>query len=76
MKALKAPPWFTRLLARWRGASPGRGRGRTDAGTPLREIDIDLSAADAAVNGEVTDYDVHSLGDPIDPPATARRAGR
>ena len=69
---MKTPRWFARLLARWRRDPTRRERGPLRA--PPREIDIDLSSFD--VHDQVTDYDVHSLGDPIDPPATARRAGR
>jgi hypothetical protein len=64
--------WLIRLIDRWR-------RDAGEAARPLsgpREIDIDLTHGDAAPAAESTDYDVHSLGEPIEPPATARRAGR
>jgi hypothetical protein len=64
--------WLVHLFDRWR-------RDAGAAARPLsgpREIDIDLTRSDAAPPGESTDYDVHSLGEPIEPPTAVRRAGR
>ena len=65
--------WLVRLLERWHGVD------RSTAVAPLTgpsEIEIDLTCSDAAPTAESTDYDVHSLGEPIEPPAVVRRAGR
>jgi hypothetical protein len=63
------PRWLARLLERWSSEAPLRA-----APPAPREIDIDLTREPAVPPGESTDYDVHSLGEPIDPPAISRRA--
>lgn len=66
------PGWLARLLARWRASD--RVVAACGPAAPLREIDIDLTGGETPTTGESTDYDVHSLGEPIEPPAV-RRAG-
>ena len=74
-----------RWLARWARGAPWYTGAQPDADTVPRSapqpIDIDLSGFDdvAGGTGESTDYDVHSLGEPIDPAradAAGRRSGR
>ena len=53
------------LFARWLGGGPPPRAAAPAA--ELQEIDIDLSTLPRDAADEVTDYDVHSLGEPVEP---------
>lgn len=72
---MKALEWLAALMARWRATGlPGRHTTAPRGGP--KEIDIDLSGfGHETGTSDATDYDVHSLGEPIDP-ARVRGSGR